>query len=190
MDLDNTIRKDNLVILKQGVEAFRADSANQTEFEPNKYYRCILLENDGHREAIIFGERFVNEEIDEKFETVQDLMIRELEQLNVIVDGKIISKTAFKRLLDVRQFGKTVKSGFKVGVIYTNPKELMYVFMPYFTGDTKVACIEQAYGHIKEIIDGNMDCVAEDYVQRANTGLAIGMKPNHVFKFITKKQLA
>ena len=187
MDLKNTIREDNLVVLKQGVQPFRVGVC-ETEFVPNTYYRCIKLENDGHREYVIFGERFVNEQYDEAFETVQDLFLREFEQLGIIVNGKVISKSAFSKLIDVHQLGRTSKSGFKVGYIYTHPKELMYVFMPFFTGDTKAECINSAYRSVRDIIEGDMQCVEDDYIQRTNTGIPTSMRASHVFEFVDKSK--
>ena len=120
---------------------------------------------------------------------LQELFLREFEQLGVIVNGKIISKKAFKEICHVNQYGRTSKSGFKMAYICTHPKELMYVFMPFFTGDTKTNTLNNAYQSVKDIIEGNMDCVYEGYVQRTNTGLPLSMRPSHRFKFEDKSNI-
>jgi len=185
MDLNNTIRQDNLVVLKEGVKTFNI-GMNETEFKPNEFYRSIFLQNGKHKEVLINGELFINEVYSNAFETVQDLFLREFEQLGVIVNGKIISKTAFKEICHVNQYGRTSKSGFKMGYICTHPKELMYVFMPFFTGDTKAEAINCAYRSVRDVIEGNMQCVEDNYLQRANTGLPLSMGSSHVFKFEDK----
>lgn len=169
--------KEDYVVLKPEHELL---VVGQTKYRAHEFYPCFT----GYPKAtLVYGQAVNNANFEKYFETVQDLMLREFEILGITKNGELISKTAFKELLDVHQLGRTSKSGFKVGYIYTHPKELMYVFMPFFTGDTKTACINQAYRSVRDIIEGDMQCVIDNYVQRTNTGIPVSMNASHVFDF-------
>ncbi len=175
MDLENTIRKDNLVVLKEGVSTFKTD-ASQTEFKPNTFYRSIELTNEDIRQILVFGVIF-STDFDDIFELAQTRILRDFEQLGIIVNGKLISRTAFGKLLNIHQYGRG-RSGFKIGYIYTHPKELLYGFFPYFIGETKLTTIKVAYQNVFNIVEGGMNCVDEHIVQFGNCGIPIGANPS------------
>jgi len=178
------IREDNLVMLKGS-----GFSLQSTDFEPNVLYRSIKLSDKNGCEILVFGVVFSESEFNALFQSAHGLILKELESLNVINNGKLVSKTKFGKLLNVHQYGRTSRDGFKIGLLYKDSKELMYVFMPLFKGDTKENTITIAYNHIKEIISGNLDSLDNRLVQRTNTGIPLSMSPNHIFKFENKKNV-
>lgn len=172
---------ENLVVLKEGVKTFTIDNDAWT-YKPNTFYRAIPSDSG----VVVNGVDFKLEYYNEVFETVQDLILREFEKLGVIVNGKIISKKAFKEICHVNLYGSTVQRGFQIAYICSHPKELMYVFMPYFKHDTKGNTIKNAYQFVLDIMNEDMDCVENNLVQRTNTGLPLKMGYNHVFNFEDK----
>ena len=168
MDLyiNNVVREENLVVLKKDVRVLVV-GVNLTKFESNIYYRSIMFESG---EAIINGELIVN--YDKNFETVQQRMLRDFETLGIIVNGKVISRTAFSKILDIHKYGRG-KDRLSIGYVMRNPKEMMYGFFPSFKGESKFNTIKIAYSYVLDIIEGYMNCVDTNLVQFGNCGIPL-----------------
>ncbi len=172
------VKEDNLVVLKEGVKTFNTET---TVFKPHTFYRSITLTDNDIIQTLVYGVVF-GADFDEKFEFAQTRILRDFETLGIIVNGKVISKTAFGKLLDIHQYGKNNKNGFKIAYISTHPKELLYGFFPCFMGESKANTIRSAYQNVLNIIEGNMDCVDDSYVQFGNCGIPIGASPSTKLK--------
>lgn len=175
MDLDNTVHSWNLVVLKEKQGSFNTIHCN-TEFKQNKFYRANIMTNGDRKEVLVYGVIF-STDFDDIFETAQTRILRDFEILGIIKNGKVVSKAAFAKILDIHQYGRTSQTGFKIGYLM-NARELIYGFFPFFRGDTKANTIKQAYVSVLDIIDGNMDCVNDHHVQFGNCGIPISASPN------------
>ena len=176
MDLNNTIRKDNLVILKKGVRTQRIGTANQTEFKVGKFYRSIVLINGNHKEAVVYGELFVNEEFDNLFEFAYDKIIRDFKGCGLFkTNGKPISKTKFKELCDIRKYGK--RGLYKGYILMNNNANTMYCFKSNFL-ETKKTFIDCAYSNFIDICNGILDSVDNKLVQFGDSGISLSYNIN------------
>lgn len=162
------------VVLRENQELL---VVNQTTFRPHEFYPCFL--EYAEKTVLVYGEPIYRHNFESYFEMAQDRILRDFEKLGIIVNGKVISKTAFSKLIDVHNYvGRPRSTSFKVGYVTTHPKELLYAFMPTFINDTKANTIKIAYNHVLEIIEGNLDCVKDDLVQFGNCGIPVSMRPN------------
>jgi len=176
------ITADRLVVLKEVHEIIVVD---QTKFRAHHFYRASPLDE---KTMLVYGEPINNHNFKQYFETAQERILRDFEKLGIIVNGKIISKTAFAKKVVVHNYsGYPRSNSFKVGYLYIHPKEIMYAFMPFFNQDTKANTIRNAYQSVLDIIDGRMDCVDENYVQFANCGIPISMSSTAMLKKVYKE---
>lgn len=169
MDLSNTIRKADLVVLKEGVKGFDTE---RTTFKANTFYRSIFLENESHVEVLIHGEIFVNDSYSDNFELAHTRILRDFETIGIVENNKLVSKTAFGKLCNIHTYGGS-RNGLKIAFIYTHPKELMYGFFPYFRGGNKKQVILDAYNEAQSIVDGNLTSIDRHIVQFGNQGLPL-----------------
>ena len=171
MNLDNTIRKDNLVILKEGVSTFEK---SHTKFKPHTFYRSIILTNENRKEVLVNGEVFVNENFDNNFEFAHDRVMRDFKLCGLIKpNGEPVSKTAFKKLADNHQYtSRTIKSGLYKALFYTNVERGIYAFESAFK-EPKKKFYDTVYSYFINIVNGEMDAIDNQLVQYGNCGIPL-----------------
>ena len=166
------MNRENLVILKgKSTVIVKADG---TKFEPNKNYRCIEVTESKKREFIVFGVLFDEASFNQLFEYLHDKILIEFKTIGLVGENnKPLSKTAFKKLSDVHQYGRG-KNMLNVTYFFTHPKECIYGFYPRYRGDSKAKCLENAYKMYLDLLSGDMEEVDCNGIQRGNSGIPIG----------------
>lgn len=169
--MDNIISKNDLVILKEGVSTFEE---GQVEFKPNTFYRSIILSNGNHKEVLVYGVVFVNENFDNIFEFAYDKVIRDFKLCGLIKpNGKPISKTAFGKLADIHSYTSyRTKSGLYKAFFYTQVKRGIYAFESSFK-ETKRSFLNTVYSYFICVINGNMDFIDNNLIQFGNCGIPL-----------------
>ena len=160
--------KNSLVFSKKDIQL------STTSFKCNVPYRCMTLNSVNETQYLVYGVAMDKEYFDDNFVLAYDVIINELTELGVIQNGKLVSKTKFKTLLDFHYYG----SGKRKNIIsyLGQPKKLMYQFHNQFTGDNKTTCINYYYNNIKNILLGNMDCIDENDINRGNSGIPLSSR--------------
>ena len=167
------MNKENLVMLK-GKGEVKIDGQI---YNPNMFYRCLVLENERY-DYMVYGSKLTKEQYETNFKQVHQQIISDWITLGLIVNGKPISKTAFKKLASVHQYGN---NNLRIIFFYIHPKELMYGFYPPIRG-TKAKNLDSAYDRFVKTFEGWMDYIDNAVIQRGNSGIPIGygdiyMKP-------------
>jgi len=168
------MKKDSLVILK-GLE----NQTFQTDvIKAHKPYRHIALSeknkwNEDVIEHLVYGIKFNDVQFNELFETVHTKLMRIFTFMELIKDGKPISRTAFGRdYLDIHTYGRG-RNNSKVGYLCSfidNNKEVVG-FYPQFSGETKAQTLRDCYDMFIETLNGNMGFVDCKRVQLGNCGI-------------------
>lgn len=160
------MNKENLVVLKG--KTTLVVEATETRFEPNKHYRAIELDKET---ILVYGEPFDKATFNNMFEFLHDRMIREFEAKELIKDGKPLSKTAFKERLSLHTYGRG-KGKLFIG-FFGDKLNGIWAFYGSFRGDTKAEYFKDAYSRFLKVIDGEMDWVDNETIQRGNSGIPI-----------------
>ncbi|MES2515932.1 MAG: hypothetical protein V4580_17395 [Bacteroidota bacterium] len=162
-------RKDYLVYIKEINGGFANTHA---EFKPYTPYRCIEVSEGDNTQMLVFGCVFEKDEFDMLFDYVQDRVLIHWETLGLIVKGKPVTKTAFKKLADVHTYGYG-KRCFNVAY-FRNSKDCMYGFYPQYQGDSQTKTLQYAYENFRAFIDGDSEPFDMKDIQFGNTGIPIG----------------
>lgn len=160
-----SITKENLVVLK-GQSNFIIRETDTT-FEANKHYRCIEIED----ELLVYGVKFNRELFNEMFEYLHDRIMREFNALGLLKDGKPITKKAFTERIDLHQYGKG-RGKIYVG-FFGGKMDGMFGFYPSFSGDTKARFLKGAYENYVNVVNGILDAIDCDVLQRGNSGIPL-----------------
>jgi len=164
------MNKENLVYLRPSVETI---TVGQTVFKANKPYRCLSAV-DGHLTSnVVYGEPFADEPFNILFETAHERIMRHFALIGLLVDGKTITKKAFKELAYAVKYGKG-EGSFYVAYFYTHPKECMYRFSPLFSGGTKALQMTNLYDDYIRLVGGDLEGVDDELIQFGNRGLPLG----------------
>jgi len=166
------MNQENLVTLKgKSTLVIQADG---TRFEPNKQYRCIEIVESKKGEFLVNGIIFDKNSFKQLFEFLHTVILREFKTIGLITENnKPISKKAFKERASVHQYGRG-KSMLNVMYFFIHPKECIYGFYPQYQGDSKATCLTNAYQMYLDLLNGEMDEVDCNNIQRGNTGIPIG----------------
>lgn len=174
MNLDNTQRTDYLVVLKEDVESFIVEPSG-TEFKQHTFYRAIQLENENQKEVLVFGEVFINEDFDNRFETAHERIMRDFKLAKLIDEnGKPISKTKFKKLCDLHEYSSSYKSKHKLfkGRFVTFKDRGIYTFQTNFR-ENKKEFFDTTYKMFMDIIDNDLYPIEYKTVQYGNCGMPL-----------------
>lgn len=164
------MKRENLVVLKGQSNFIIRETL--TTFEANKHYRCIEMKEGNVVEYLVYGVKFAPELFNEMFEFVYDRILREFNELGLVKDGKYaISKSAFRERMDLHQYGRG-KGKLFIG-FFGNKMKGLFGFYPVFSGDTKAKFITNAYDHYLQLLDGKMDVIDNEYIQRGNSGIPL-----------------
>ena len=168
---ENTLQMDmtskNLVILKGNKEIpFKTDV-----LKPNTNYRCIEIEEATTKQFMVYGIVFDEKTFNKMFKYLHQQVISEWVTLGLIKNNKPISKTAFKELASVHQYGKR-NNNLRIIYFYSNPKELLYAFYPPIK-DTKARDLDYAYRMYLNVMTGCVDYIDSEDIQRGNSGIPI-----------------
>jgi hypothetical protein len=156
------MKKENLVVLK-GKTAF-VDEATQTTFKPNEHYRCSVMFD----EYIVYGVPFDKGTFNNMFEPLHNRMMEEWSENGLLPNMKPLSKSAFINLIDIHTYGRG-KNKLFVGYV-GNKQDGLWAFHPYFKGDTKARFINNAYAMYQDALNGKMDDIDDNMLQRGNSG--------------------
>lgn len=143
-----------------------------TQFKEGKEYRCLLQEDGESRGALIFGEWFNLTEYKQFFRPVIDVIHEEWKELGLIVDGKPLSKTAFKKRLDFHKYGRGQGSFYSAYIYGEHPKVLMFQFNTYFA-ENKSESFNTFYENYVDVVKGEWNPIDQDVVNRGNSGVPI-----------------
>lgn len=160
------MNKESLVVLK-GKTALVVERSG-TRFEPNKHYRAIKQDDNS---IIVYGELLDMDLFNNMFEFLHDRMLREFEQKELIKNGKPISKTEFKERMDIHTYGKGRGKLF-IG-FFGHKMTGIWAFYGSFRGDTKAQFLKDAYNHFIKSIEGEMDFIDGELIQRGNSGIPL-----------------
>lgn len=143
-------------------------------FKKGEVYRCIPNE-DGF---MVMAETIEKDAFEENFTFFLDVVKEEWEMLGLTINGKAISKTAFKKKANEghHKYGKSLHIFF----FYTHPKKLLYGFYPSFNGN-KADALNDAYINYVNVVDGHTDGLDYQHgctplVQRGNSGIPISFE--------------
>ena len=165
-------RKDYLVCLKPNLDGLGISET--TEFKPHKAYRCIELSEGNQTEMLVYGVVFNKEAFDLFFEYVLDRAKRHFEFLGLTVNGKPVSKSKFKALADVHQYGYGKSMLNMVYFHGFNKDKILYGFYPLCKGDSKARCLKNAYSMFIDFLNGESDDFDCGDIQFGNRGIPIG----------------
>ena len=157
-----------LVVLKD--QKNYVTSGCGTKFNANVHYRCCQLED----QFLVYGVNFNKETFDILFEPLHDRLLRDFKTFGIVGEtNEPISKTMFTMLANHshHKYGKGQRALHVF--FFGNKMDGMIGFYPSFSGDTKAQCLKEAYENYKNILDGCIDSVDEDIVQRGNGGVPL-----------------
>ena len=178
------MKKENLVVLKGSIIRGIWKSKTETEFSPNKHYRCIELLEGGYSEFLINGVVMSRETFEYNFEYLFDRMIKEFKTIGLVSpNGHKISKSAFNEHIDVHQYGKGQNKLF-IGFV-GNKVNGMYAFQPLCKGDTKVRFLKQIYQMYCDVLKGDMTNFDDEMIQRGNSGIPLSFRDIYFKKEIS-----
>jgi hypothetical protein len=148
----------DLVVCKKAI-------AFDDNFRVGQVYRCS--------DNIVYGYPFNEKAFKENFDYLHDVVVAEWTKLGLIVDGKPVSKTAFKQWFDVHTYGRG-KTALRVGYIGI-PREVMYQFFPIERYTKKATLEKEAYNFFIEVIKGNVEAFDPIFTKivRGNSGIPI-----------------
>ncbi len=161
------MNKNNLVVLKTTEPLFWEGE----RFALNHVYRCLTpLENESDS-YLINAYWFTQEEFDMYFEFAYDRIIREWNILGLLKDGKAITFTAFKGLMDMHTYGKQ-SNNLRLGFVGVG-RNTLHKFVPVGY-DNKAYQLKQLYDkHYKETLNGNMIYVDAFKIQFGIRGVSL-----------------
>jgi hypothetical protein len=143
------------------------DESSQTKFIPNEHYRC--MESEGG--YIVYGVFFDKGTFDNMFEFLHDRMLSEWSENGLLPNMKPLSKSKFIEVVDVHQYGKG-KNKLWIGLVGTKMSGL-WAFQCLCKGDTKVRFLSQAYEMYQTALNGDMEDIDDELLQRGNSGIPI-----------------
>ena len=155
----------SLVILKGQTPLVIEGSG--TTFLPNKHYRCVKYGN----EFIVYGEPFTKGLFNNMFEPLHDRMLCEFNDIGLMDNMKPITKKSFKERARLTTY---TSRGSRLEVFFFGDKMRgMVGFYPLYNKDSKAVCLNLAYKNYQDILNGNLDSVDNDLVQRGNGGVPL-----------------
>lgn len=160
--------KDNLVILR-GRSILVTECG--TKLEPKKDYRHMAITENGVTEHLVYGIKFDDQTFKQLFVYLYDALLVEWTENGLYPNGKVLSKSAFVKLLNVHTYGGG-KNKLFLGFV-GNKSIGMVSFQPLFKGDTKSNYLSHAYSMYVDTINGNMRHIDEEMVQRGNNGIPL-----------------
>jgi hypothetical protein len=171
MDLSNTISEFRLVVLKEGVSTFN-DAFSGTEFKPHTFYRARVLTNENQKEVLIYGEIFVDEDFDNKFEYASERLMRDFKLCGLVKpNGKPVSKAKFKRDCQLHTYGRGQQKLFKA-LFFTMKDRQIYSFQTNLR-ENKTEFFQETYNQYLDIMDGDLEPIDNRLVQFGNCGIPL-----------------
>jgi len=157
-----TLRSKTTTLISEGT---------QTTFIPNKHYRCIEMKEGDYSEFLVYGVVFSKEAFESLFVYTHDIIIEQWLENGLLIDNKPLSKKAFIEVLDIHQYGKG-KNKQWIGFV-GNKIDGLFAFQCLCKGDTKARFISQAYQMYKDTLEGNMEHIDSELLQRGNSGVPL-----------------
>ena len=142
--------------------------STQTTFKPNKHYRCVEVENG---EMLVYGVCFTKDAFDSLFEYTHDIIIEQWTNNGLLPMCKPLSKKAFSEVCDIHTYGRG-KNKLFIGFV-GNKMDGLFAFQPLFRGDTKVKFLAHCYKMYQDTLNGNMEHVDDEMLQRGNSGIPL-----------------
>lgn len=154
------------------------DFQTETEkFKKGNFYRCLPQGLGEDIQLMVFGVVFALVDFCSKFQFAHTVVIKEWTEMGLIVDGKPLTKKAFKERLDLHKYGNGRGAFYSGYIIHNHSKELMYQFnSPYV--DTKPQFIDWAYQNYLDVIKGHVNALDNKNICRGNSGIPIVF--NHI----------
>ena len=153
---------ENLVVLK-GTEPVYM---NTGVVKPNHFYRHIELSEGKRKEHLVFGFVFSDKEFNDLFELAHTRVLRDFKAIGILPEsGKPISKSAFTKLADIREYGKLRVWYFR------NSRERIYGFYPM--QGNKIENAIECYRWYLDLINGKMDSLDDGDVKFGNCGIPL-----------------
>jgi len=162
------MKKENLVILK-GKSTLISQCG--TRIEPNKHYRCIEVSEGTRKEFLVYGIVFLESEFNELFLYLHDVIMDEMSEIGLLPNMKPLTKKAFIDGIDLHTYGKGQNKLF-IGFFGSKVNTLIG-FYPSFRGDTKKDFLDSAYRNYQDTLNGDMDSIDGETIQRGNSGIPI-----------------
>ena len=166
----SNVNKDNLVVLKSRTTSLISEGT-QTTFIPNKHYRCLSITENDRTEYLVYGVVFSKEAFESLFEFLHDRMMNEWSENGLLPMMKPLSKSAFVEVLDVHQYGKG-KNKYWIGFA-GNKMDGLWAFQCLCQGDTKARFLKQAYEMYQSALNGDMEDIDDELLQRGNSGIPL-----------------
>jgi hypothetical protein len=160
------MNKGNLVVL-------RGDKALEFETDtmyPNKYYRCLKLEENGIEQYMVYGIVFDKEGFEANFEFAYYRIMRDWERIGLTIGGSLIGRTAFKELANVHLYGKQ-SNNLRI-IFFGLPKECMYGFYPIYS-ENKAKQLEAIYKWCIQVMGGYTGYFDQENIQFGNCGIPL-----------------
>ena len=154
-----------LVVLKD--QKNYVTSGCGTKFNANIHYRCCQLED----QFLVYGVNFDKETFEALFEPLHERIMNDMSNIGLLPMMKPLSKKAFTEIANDshHKYGKGKKALHVF--FFGNKMDGLIGFYPSFSGDSKAICLKEAYENYKNILNGCIDAIDEDIVQRGNGGV-------------------
>lgn len=160
----------NIVILKSTIDVY----VEGFPYMAGRAYRCIYNEVDGT--YIINGYCYTKKEFNKHFQYMYQIIMDEFLSLGLVkADNNPITKKAFFELLDIHTYGGGANKNY-IGFVYKNPKDVIYGFYASYYASTKVEFKKEIYSNYLELVNGSMDNIDYQIIQRGNSGIPIGYR--------------
>jgi hypothetical protein len=168
------MRTDFLVVIKEHLQELVI--TQNDVFKPHQEYRVSVM-GDSY---IVHGVEFNKQAFEMFFDYVLDRAILNFIKLGLIVDGKPVSKSQFKKLADVHTYGKG-KKAFRMAY-FGHTKTGVYMFRPMYKHDNKTKLLDNAYTMFLDFLGGESDDFDCQDIQFGNGGVPVCMGFFHTLK--------
>ncbi len=157
-------RNDYLVYLKDD----QTRNINDVTFKAHVPYRCSPMEDS----YIVYGIAFTQDEFDDTFEYVLDRAKVHFEDMGLLVNGKPVTKTRFKKLSDIHTYtSRTTKLHI---IFFHGADRINYGFYGRFNKDTQAQVYKDAYQDFINFLEGESAGFEGGNIQFGNCGIPIG----------------
>jgi hypothetical protein len=129
----------------------------------------------GKNEHYVFGACYSDAEFEQLFKPYDVKVLNDWKTLGLIVNGKPISKTAFRRLLDVHTYKGRKGSGVTTSYIgyIMNGRDMIYQFFPEWVNSPKAHNISFMYQNYLDVCNGDVEAFDCRDIIFGNCGIPI-----------------
>lgn len=160
----------NIVILKSTTDVY----IEGFPYNAGRGYRCIHNEVDGT--YIVNGYGYSEKTFNKYFQYMYQVVMDEFLTLGLVKENnKPITKKAFFELLDVHVYGRGANKDY-IGFVFKSPKDIIYGFYASYYASTKAEFKKEVYSYYLELVNGSMDNIDNDLIQRGNCGVPTGYR--------------